>query len=1056
MVNKQTITQKEWLDFLDLLHNKLRNAKGLKLTQMPALYEISNFMLFRFLDNKDIIGIKISKDDKMKKMYEKYATDEKIKDDLKTPNISDRNCYKLWDEVYNFNNKDKCLLHRYLENEDLLPYLKSSTNKVSAYVNNSKGCVVIQDVLNVLYKKFESIEFDSKFFDMFGSAYEEFKTQACGNGGKQTAQHFTNVYIKKIIINELKPKHNEIFYEPCAGSGGFIHTADHYVLENEGEDKSKIFKKNIFANECNPEIFRPLVLNMLFHNIPLSDKNDQNINEEDSLSNENIMKMKNKCDLIATNFPFGMSTKLEPIEKTKDCWEVLRSGNNYIKNSSGQFILHIHYSLKDKGRTGFVSDRGILNNGTDNKNSWESKLRKFMFENSNVYKIVLLPQGAFSYTNFQTCIIFFKKGEKTKECSIYDAKFKIEKDKSSEMYVEEQPIKTFKIKDLEKTNYDLGLKDEKVEEIKEGFISLGEVVEFIRGKALTIENMIDGQYKVIGGGYICMNTKHNEFNCDENITIMSNDGAYAGFLNKFNEKIFITSHCNKMKVINNNYLHNYIYYLLKINYQNELISRNEGGYQKGQAQPSIDINKMYKNIKIPSLSIQHQEEIIEFLDKQFESYNIEKLTPYTKDIKLFDLLIYKKYDEFADALHIIYRKIEADAIHKKFELDKKAIFNMKVNLVDCVEHKLGDVVETNGGIKFKLEKECSSNNTNKIYLRTQNLNNIKMRNDDFIYLQYENKAFESYKIKKGELYYVLVGNVGVCGICDYDAYMSGNICSIKNIKNNVLKKYLMYYLVFNKPKATGNAQPNISRTVMNNFNIPIPSIADQEKIIGEIEKVESEQSSYANYAKILQEQIDNMNTTIKNICNIKKVDDNKDNSDDEKLNDSSDDEKLNDSSDDEKSDTVVNKKIKKLKKVVKKKVEESSDDEPESKKDKLKKVVKKKESDSESESESDDEENKIQMKNKKKILKKEESENDSENDSESDSDDKIQVKSKKVVKKEESESESESEDEFVWDISVLNKMKKYKDDKDKLSSLRKKNNIPKNIFDDKIKVINKK
>ena len=433
MEDIQTISQKDWLKFLDDLHNKLRNSKGLKLTQMPALYEISNFMLFRFLDSEKIIGIKIPKEDKMKKMYEKYATDEKIKEDKKTPNICDRNCYKLWDEIYNYKDdkkiekKDNCLILRYLNNEDLKPYLKSSTNRISAYIDNSKACETIQEIINLIYKKFENVDFDSKFFDMFGSAYEDFKTDACGNGGKQTAQHFTNVYIKKLIINELKPKHNETFYEPCAGSGGFIHTADHYVLEKEGENKSKIFKKNIFANECNPEIYRPLVLNMLFHNIPMTDTDDCNIKEEDSLSNENIIRMKNKCDLIATNFPFGMSTVLEPNETTKECWDILKSGKTYIKNSSGQFVLHIYHSLKKNGRTGFVSDRGILNNGTDNKNSWESKLRKFMFENTNVYKIVLLPQGAFSYTNFVTCIIFFKKGEKTKECCVYEANFKVAK-----------------------------------------------------------------------------------------------------------------------------------------------------------------------------------------------------------------------------------------------------------------------------------------------------------------------------------------------------------------------------------------------------------------------------------------------------------------------------------------------------------------------------------------------------------------------------------------------------------------------------------------------------
>ena len=164
-MSNNNLNQKEWLSFLDTLHNKLRGGKGIKLTQMPALYEINNFMLFRFLDSEKIIGIKIPKNDKMINMYEKYATDEQIKDDKNIPldRYTDRSCYKLWDEVYNINNKN-CLILKYVHNEDLMPYLKSTTQKISVYIGNSKSCEVIQDIVNTIYKKFENVDFDSKFF----------------------------------------------------------------------------------------------------------------------------------------------------------------------------------------------------------------------------------------------------------------------------------------------------------------------------------------------------------------------------------------------------------------------------------------------------------------------------------------------------------------------------------------------------------------------------------------------------------------------------------------------------------------------------------------------------------------------------------------------------------------------------------------------------------------------------------------------------------------------------------------------------------------------------
>jgi restriction endonuclease S subunit len=57
----------------------------------------------------------------------------------------------------------------------------------------------------------------------------------------------------------------------------------------------------------------------------------------------------------------------------------------------------------------------------------------------------------------------------------------------------------------------------------------------------------------------------------------------------------------------------------------------------------------------------------------------------------------------------------------------------------------------------------------------------------------------------------------------------------------------------------------------------------------------------------------------------------------------------------------------------------------------------------------------------------------------------------------ESDTESDSDsDEFVWNIKVLSKIKKYKNDKDKLKEIMKENNIPKDIFNEKVKAIKSK
>lgn len=832
------ITKKEWLDFLHLLHNKLRNGKGIKLTQMPALLEISNFMLFRFLDNDENLGIKIPDVHKFKHLYKKYATSEKIKEDISIPNMCDRNCFKLWHELYDIQNNIDCLIKKYYENEYLQRYLNSSTNRVSVFMENSNACETIQDIIYTIYKKFRGNTFDSDFFDMFGSAYEEFKTNACGNGGKHTAQHFTNVFIKQLIINELAPKHNELFYEPCAGSGGFIHTADHYVLLNEGNEKSKEFKKNIYANECNPEIFRPLVLNMLFHNIPAL-----NIKENDSLSTENILLMKDKADVIATNYPFGMSTALSGND---DYWGILKSGKNIIKNSSGQFVIHIFNSLKKRGRAGFVSDRGIINNGSDGKVTWESKLRKFIIENSNLYKIVLLPSGAFTYTNFATCIIFLKKSKKgTNELKIYDAKFKDPKDKTSEIYIDDKPIKIFTIDDLQKNNYSLKL-EEKKEEIKQGWIKLSEVVKFEKKSIhLATIGVEIGEYKFFTSS---QKIKYSD-KCDHvDYKIILGTGGKGSI---HYEKNFSCSTDNFV-IKSDKYNLKYIYYYLYVNF--DIIQTGFIGNGLKHLSKEYIIN-----IQIPDLSLEHQQEIVELLDKIFETHNIELLSQYTKDIKLFDLLIHKQYDVFADALQIIYRKIEADEMQKKFELDKKAIFNMNVNLSEYKEYKFGDACNITFGTRI-----------------TKNINGVDEKEiikypvygggDISFYTNEYNRDNDT----------ILIARFGVTPICV--RYRTGKLflndsgMSIEPAIKSLNKIFLAYYLLYRQAKiikfADGSGQKNMMiDKLKNKFIINIPSINDQKKILEKIEKMELEQQSYENYGKMLQEHIDQMQQIIHKLCN---------------------------------------------------------------------------------------------------------------------------------------------------------------------------------------------
>lgn len=866
------ISSSDWLNFIWTLHNKVRNGKGVKLTGLGALNEINNFLLILFLSRK-LKDYDLDQTCSLKYMYDTFCSPEAEQKEKKLKNPNYHNYKKLHEHYCDPTNED-CVLLKLINNDIIKKYLKNDVTVICSLCDNNETGRTILDIFKYMYEHFQNIaknngledinelSIDDFGFDAFGNAYEKFKQQSCEDSGKTTGQHFTPVIAKEYIINELKIKNTEIFYEPCAGSGGFIHTSMKYIKNNKSD--YTLFVKNLFANECNGEIYKPLSINMLIHDIPID-----NINKQDSLDMNWCLKYQNKFDVIATNPPFGQGDKTEKNEY----WGPLVSGKNVIKDAMAQFIMHMYQSLKDGGRCGTVSDRGIISNGTDSKTAWQTKLRKFLLENTNLYKIVLLPSDTFSYTKFATCMLFFTKGSKTEKVEFRDLSF-------NEVNIDGQKTKVIKedkllgvvdIKTIKEKNYSLKPDDyfkEHVvikEEDKDKWVKLGDVCKILKGKSLTIANMIQGEYKVIGGGYIPMKETHNEYNINENEILISNDGAYAGYLNKFNEKMFITSHCNK--IIANNINKDFLWYYLKFNQKYILTN-----CQQGQAQPSLNKDKLLNEFMIPNLPLDHQEEIVKFLDEQFENYNINNLK---KDVPIFKLLIAKQYEMAAELLHVVYRQMAAELEVKNIEKDMKAIFNFNINkLEDCETKKLGEIISFDiGGTPSR--KETKYFNGNHLWISVSELNN-NIINDTKEKITDEGIKNSSVKlIKKGSVLMSFKLSIGKMGTAGKDMYCNEAIMFFKH-NEEITNKYLYCWLQYNNLYKYASGQigsGSLNKTSLSNIQVQLPSLEIQQEIINKIEKIEKYKLEHIEYANMIKEELDNY---IQNIDSMILIPDNND------------------------------------------------------------------------------------------------------------------------------------------------------------------------------------
>ncbi len=145
-------------------------------------------------------------------------------------------------------------------------------------------------------------------------------------------------------------------------------------------------------------------------------------------------------------------------------------------------------------------------------------------------------------------------------------------------------------------------------------MKLGELVETKRGKTVT-KNEVEknpGKYPVIGGG-IKPFGYFNQFNVSKNTILISQSGANAGYVSKYDSEVW-ASDCFSVFSNNNSLLEKYLFEYLKSKSKDFIKKVCDGGLQSGQAQPHV-YEKDIKKITIPVPSIEDQEKVVKLIEE---------------------------------------------------------------------------------------------------------------------------------------------------------------------------------------------------------------------------------------------------------------------------------------------------------------------------------------------------------------------------------------------------------------------------------------------------------
>jgi len=267
--------------------------------------------------------------------------------------------------------------------------------------NYMKSGTLLRQVIN----KMNRIDFNkSEDRHIFNDIYEKIlrDLQSAGNAG----EFYTPRGVTQFMTDMINPRLGEKVLDPACGTGGFLVCALENIRKQDVkniEDRS-IFQNSIVGIEKKSLPYMLSMTNLILHNIDIPQ-----IRHNNSLSRpiRNITN-KSRVDVILTNPPFG--------GMEEDGIESNFPANFRTRETADLFLVLVASLLKNGGRAGIVLPDGFLfGEGV------KTRIKEKLLEECNLHTIVRLPNGVFApYTDINTNLLFFTKGEPTKETWFFE------------------------------------------------------------------------------------------------------------------------------------------------------------------------------------------------------------------------------------------------------------------------------------------------------------------------------------------------------------------------------------------------------------------------------------------------------------------------------------------------------------------------------------------------------------------------------------------------------------------------------------------------------------
>ncbi len=331
---------------------------------------------------------------------------------------------------------------------------------------------------------------------------------------------------------------------------------------------------------------------------------------------------------------------------------------------------------------------------------------------------------------------------------------------------------------------------------------LGEVCKFKRGKTITAKDAIKGDVPVIAGGQK-PSYFHNEANRFGETISVSSSGAYAGFISYWTIPVFLSDSFSVNP--NNSLITKYVYYFLKS------IQERIHNTKKGSGVPHVHGSSISKfQIPIPPLEI--QEEIVKILDS-FTSLEAEL-------------------------------EAELEARNAQYDFYRNQLLSFENKNVEW--KSLGEVCNliTKGTTPKKFTESGIS------FIKTESFEGSLINKSKIKYVDEltHNTFLKRSILAENDILFTIAGaTIGKCAFVP-EKILPANTnqaLAIIRLKNEVNKKFIFYVLKspymkkYIEISAKGSAQPNLNLRQLNDFQIPVPPLEEQERIVAILDQFDA-------------------------------------------------------------------------------------------------------------------------------------------------------------------------------------------------------------------------